>query len=212
MIKNDQKPKLYINMTTKSLSRKQVIIPINNTNKKNFIEESSVHITNMNRAFKNIKTEVMVDFVWTDSNSIIIMTNKVASTLELQTIENYIKNANCINTNRVKIPRLPQSKSYLKIIGIPCLQKNTNTPITSSIVEDIIKKNYIFNNISLASKSCIIKVSPRSNIAIIWVDIWDTQSSSKAKSLINKCFNIGSYTAIVRGANINLGIPQCKNC
>ena len=63
MIKNDQKPKLYINMTTKSPSRKQVIIPINNTNKKNFIEESSVHITNMNRAFKNIKTEVMVDFV-----------------------------------------------------------------------------------------------------------------------------------------------------
>jgi len=50
-------------MTTKSPSRKQVIIPINNTNKKNFIEESSVHITNMNRAFKNIKTEVMVDFV-----------------------------------------------------------------------------------------------------------------------------------------------------
>ena len=50
-------------MTTKSSSRKQVIIPINDTNKKNFIKESSVHVTNINKALKNIKTEIMVNFV-----------------------------------------------------------------------------------------------------------------------------------------------------
>jgi len=65
-------------------------------------------------------------------------------------IENYVKNTNCISANRVKVPRLPQFKSYLKIIGIPFLQENTNIPINSSIVEDIIKKNHIFNNIICA--------------------------------------------------------------
>ena len=50
-------------MTTKDLSRKQVINPMNNANKRNFIKKSSVHITNINRTLKNIKTEVMVDFI-----------------------------------------------------------------------------------------------------------------------------------------------------
>ena len=39
-------------MTTKSLSEKQVIILINSDNIKKFIEESSSHIFNLNRALK----------------------------------------------------------------------------------------------------------------------------------------------------------------
>ena len=30
--------------------------------------------------------------------------------------------------------------------------------------------------------------------------------------LINRCFNVGNYIATIWGANMNLGIPQCKNC
>ena len=78
-------------------------------------------------------------------------------------------------------------------------------------MEDVIKKNYIFVNIVLASRPCIIKVSPRSDIAIIWIDIWNVQSSSNTKRLIYKCFNIGSYIATVRDTNMNPSIPQCKN-
>ena len=63
MIKGDSKSKPHINITTKDLSRKQVIILMNDVNKKYFIEESSIYITNMNRTLKNIRTEVMVDFV-----------------------------------------------------------------------------------------------------------------------------------------------------
>ena len=171
MIKSDGEPKLYINMTTKGLSRKQVIVPMNKENKKNFIEESNTYVTNINRALKNIKSEVMVNFVWVETNSIIIVTNKVALFLNLQTIENYIKNANCINTNGVKVPRLSQSKSYLKIIGISYLQESTDNPLTLNVVEDIINSNHIFNNIILAFRPHIIKISPKLDMAIIWVDI-----------------------------------------
>jgi len=83
IIKGDSKPKLQINMTTNSLSRKQVIILINNDNKKNFMEKSSVYVTNMNRALKNIKTEVMVDFIQSYSRDIIIVTNEVPTFLDL---------------------------------------------------------------------------------------------------------------------------------
>jgi len=73
--------------------------------------------------------------------------------------------------DKVEVPKLPQSKSYLKIIGILYLQENIVTPITLSVVEDVIKKNHIFNNIILVSKPYIIKVSPKLDMAIIWMDI-----------------------------------------
>ena len=167
MIKGDSKSKSCINITTKGLLRKQIIIPINDMNKNNFMRESSAYVTNMNRVLKNIKTDVIVDFVQSDSNGIIIITNKVVLNSELQTIENYVKNTDHISTDSVEVLRLFQSKFYFKIIGIFFFQKNINTPINSSIVEDIIKKNHIFNNITLVSKPCIIKVSPKSDIAII---------------------------------------------
>ena len=34
----------------------------------------------------------------------------------------------------------------------------------------------------------------------------------KAKDLINRCFNVGSFIATIRPTNVNSGIPQCKNC
>ena len=32
------------------------------------------------------------------------------------------------------------------------------------------------------------------------------------KGLINRCFNVGSFIAMVRRENINLGVPQYKKC
>ena len=84
--------------------------------------------------------------------------------------------------------------------------------ISSEEVKNILKSNHIFNDIILASKPRIIKVSPKSNMAIIWIDIWNTQSGSNVMKIINRHFNIGSFIAMVQGANINLGVPQYKNC
>jgi len=139
----------------------------------------------------------MADFVYMDQAGIIIVTNKVASPLDLQTIKKYVKNLNNINAEKVKVPHLPQSKLYLKIIDIFYLLENTNTPILVDVVKSIIKSNYIFNNIVIVLRLCIIKVSPKSDMMIIWLDIWNVQSSSNARDLINRCFNVGSYITMI---------------
>ena len=56
-------------------------------------------------------------------------------------------------------------------------------------------------------KPYVIKVSLKSDIAIVWLDIWDIQSENKAKRLINYYFNIENYIATIRGTNINPSIP-----
>ena len=50
-------------MITKRSSRKQVIIPMNTKNKNCFMKDSSAYISNINKALKNIKSEIIVDFI-----------------------------------------------------------------------------------------------------------------------------------------------------
>ena len=76
----------------------------------------------------------------------------------------------------------------------------------------MIKQTQIFDNVILALKLWVIKVSSKLDMSIIWIDIWNVQSGSKVKGLINQCFNVGRYIATIRGANMNSGILQCKNC
>ena len=65
------------------------------------------------------------------------------------------------------------------------------------IVEKVLQSTYIFNDVTLALKPRIIKASRKLDIAVIWINIWDIQSSAKAKSLINKYFNIRRYIVTV---------------
>ena len=74
---------------------------------------------------------------------------------------------------------------------------NMNVLIKIDIVKKILKNNYIFNNILLASQLRIIKVSPKSDMTIIWLDIWGSQSGMNARDLINKYFNISSFIATI---------------
>jgi len=189
IVHGQNKPKLRIKMTTKGPSRKHIIIPISSENISSFMKNSSLNIANINRKLQNAKTGVLVDYVQSDNTGIIIITDKVAQQSDLFIIDHYIKNSNDINALQVEDSRLPKSKLYLKIIGIPFYPHlNTQEKLTSLAVETILKQNHIFDNISLSSKPRIIKVSPKSDIAIVWIDIWDVQSGQNAKLLINRCF------------------------
>ena len=118
----------------------------------------SDHIINIIRLLKNIKSKYKADYIRIEKLGIIIVTDKVTSALDLQTIEKYIKNSNQIDADKIETPQLPQSKLYFKIISLPYLMKNMNVSITFDMVEKILKSNHIFNNILIASWSRIIKV------------------------------------------------------
>ena len=213
IVNGSTKLKPRIQSTTKGPSRKQVIIPMSKVNIDAFIKNSSLHVSSMNRQFRNAKSEILVDYIRAEPLGITVVTNKVAQSSDLMLIDQYIKNSDEVNALQVEEPRLPKSKSYLKIIGIPYYpHSNSQERLTSSDIEMILKQNQIFDNISLASKPRVIRVSPKSDMSIVWIDIWDVQSGTNAKMLINRCFNIGKYITTIQGANMNPGVPQCKNC
>jgi len=200
------KPKLCINMTTKSFFYKQIIISMSEDDINKFIVSSSNHISNLNCA---LKPDIFIDFICKDYWGLIIIANKVVSISDINIVENYIKNIQSVDASEVQSAWLPQSKLYPKILSTSYLLEGTNASINISMVKTIIKSTYIFNDIHFVSKLYVIKVSPKSNI---WIDIWDSQSGFLAKMLINQCFNVGSYITIVQGAYMNSSISQCKNC
>ena len=118
IVHGQNKPKPHIKMTTKGSSRKY-IIPMSSDNTTSFIKNSSLNITNINRELRKAKTDILVDYIWSDNTGIAIVTNKVTQQSDLSIIDHYIKNSDDINALQVEDSRLPKSKSYLKIIGIP---------------------------------------------------------------------------------------------
>ena len=194
---------------TRRPSRKEVIILMAKLSAELIINSAHIHISNLNKCLKNSKLDIIADFIHLTNNKIIITTSKPANAFDLATIENFLKNINNVNSDLIKSPHLPKSKSYMKIIRLP--YKTKQEVITPDNIEGILKELHLFKNIMLVSKPYIIKVSLKSDIAVIWVDIWDSQSSSLAKNIINCCFNIRQFVATVHSTNMNPGIPQCKN-
>jgi len=77
IIKDTSKLKPHIQMTMKGSSRKHIIIPMSNDNNMKFMKNSSMHVTNINRVLRNVKSEVLVDFIRSNSLGITAVTNKI---------------------------------------------------------------------------------------------------------------------------------------
>ena len=154
------------------------------TNTELIVNSAHIHISNINKCLKNSKSDIFADFIQFNVNGIIITTNKPTSNLDLTTIEKYLKNIQNVNPNSIESPRLPKSKSYMKIVGLSYLSELG--VMSSNIIEGVIKELHLFKDMTLASKPCVIKASSKSDKAVVWVDIWDSQSSSCAKNIINQ--------------------------
>ena len=81
---SNDKAKLRLNMTTKGLSCKQVIVLMSCNLGKRFIKDSSSHVVNINWALKSIKSNICTNFICADNKGIIILTNNVAVNSDLQ--------------------------------------------------------------------------------------------------------------------------------
>jgi len=62
-------------------------------------------------------------------NNVLISTNSVALTAELEVIKQWLKKMSGPNKTTEMEPCLPQSKSFLKVLDVPYCDSNTSLPI-----------------------------------------------------------------------------------
>ena len=167
LIIREKKGKTKINMTTKDLSKKQIIVPMSNNNINIIVLQTNIYISNINKLLKDVKSKVFANFIYSYNKGVVITTNKIAVSSNINVIEKYIKELNNINSNDIMCSYPSQSKSYLRILEVLYYSNNTFSSITYDQIKEIIKETYLFNNVVLAFQTHIIKTSPKSNIAII---------------------------------------------
>jgi len=156
--------------TTKGLSRKQAIVPTSDKIKDAIMGEANTHIFQINMLLKNIKSVMRAKFFCPCSGGVSINTNSVLTTSDLNTIERYLKSIDSAGDDEILAPWLPQSKSYLKITGIPYIQPNSNK-LTGDDIINTMKHLELFEPVNLVVKPRVIKTSSKSDMAIIWFDI-----------------------------------------
>ena len=122
------------------------------------INSAHIHIANINKCLKNSKSDIVTDFIRSTNNGIVITTNKLANDLNLSTIEKYLKSIQNVDSDLIKSPHLPKSKSYIKIIGLP--YKINQDVISPDFIKGVLKETHLFKGVVLASKPHIIKTSP----------------------------------------------------
>jgi len=67
-------------------------------NSERVIVKLNAYIANINRLLKEVKSNISADYICSNSKEIIIITNKIAITLDQNIIEKYMKKLNEINT------------------------------------------------------------------------------------------------------------------
>ena len=170
-----------------------------------------MYISLINGLLRSVKSNTHSEFIKPCPGSISIVTNNVLAPSDLSIIKKHFKLIGNINEEVLLPSYLSQSKSYLKITGILFIQPNGNKLTYEDIINSI-QHSTLFEMVSLATKPRVIKVLPKSDMAIMQIDIQDSQNGSKAKLLVNYFFNFGQYIATIRGINMNPGILQCYNC
>jgi len=104
------------------------------------IAQSNTYITNINRLLKGIKLYTSADFIHTNSKGIIVTINKIVTLSDLKVVEKYMKKLNNVDISNVMSFRLPQSKLFLKVLGIPYLIENTNFLIIFPLLLKLLKE------------------------------------------------------------------------
>ena len=101
-----KKDKPKFNIITKGLLNKQVIITMSSNNSEKIMVKANAYVSNLNRFLKRVKSEYFVDFIYTNNKRLLITTNKVVITSNLNIIKKYIKDLNNIGYNDIESSRL----------------------------------------------------------------------------------------------------------
>ena len=101
IINNKDKMRPQLNMTTKGPSKKQVIVPMSKVNINNILTLANKHVTNINRALKNVKSNILVNFIHLDKLGIIIASNLVVLQLDFLVMERYVKSIDNVSSDDV---------------------------------------------------------------------------------------------------------------
>jgi len=106
-------------ITTHRPTRRQVLIPLNTPTAEVVVANAATTVESSNRGLVEAHSKLRVESVCKPWDGISMSTNFVVLAAELEIIKQWLKKVAGLAASTVVEPCLPQSKSFLKILGIP---------------------------------------------------------------------------------------------
>ena len=154
-------------MTTQGPTRRQVLIPLAPATAEVVVANAALAIESYNKGLVSARSKLRVESVRKVWDGVSMSTNSVASVAELEVIKQWLKKTAGLGEVTEVEPCLPQSKSFLKVLGVPYWDSKTSLPITPAQVAEALSSSPLFESITLASMPHIMKASPSSDISVI---------------------------------------------
>ena len=161
-------------MTTQEPTRYQVLILLTSAAAEMVMANASSAVKSCNKGLVSACSKLRVESVCKTWDGVSMSTNSVASVAELEVIKQWLKKTTGLSKVAEVEPHLPQSKFFLKVLGISYWNSKTSLPITPVQVAEALSSSPLFKGVTLASMPHIIKASPSSDMSVIWIDIWDS--------------------------------------
>ena len=201
-----------LKMTTHRPTRHQILVPLDSAAAELIVANAASAVQSCNKGLVEARSKLRVESVRKAWDGVSMSTNSVASVAELEVIKQWLKKTAGLGEITEVEPHLPQSKSFLKVLGVLYWDSKTSLPVTPAQIAEALSSSLLFEGVTLVSMPHIMKASPSSDMSVIWTDIWDSQKGSKGKTLINRSFNFGHHTATVRRTAMHPEVTQCCNC
>lgn len=107
-------------------------------------------------------------------------------------------------------PSLPMSKSFIKLTNLPYFWPD-RSPYTADDFKEVIESSLYHDIINHpVSKPWFHWVSLHSNSAILFFDLWESQTAMKAKLLTNYTLLFENYVCTFWGVTMHTASPLCN--
>ena len=83
-------------MTIKDPLYKQIIVSMGDNNINKFMKTLCKYVANLNYSLKSIKSDTIIDFIYSNHQGLIVTTNKVMFPSDLSMVKKDIKNTNTV--------------------------------------------------------------------------------------------------------------------
>jgi len=127
-----------LKMMTQGPTRCQILVPLDSAAAELIVANAASAVKSCNKGLVSARSKLRVESVRKAWDCVSMSTNSVASVTELEVIKQWLKKTAGFGESTEVKPCLPQSKSFLKILGMPYWDSKFSLPITFFFVHQFI--------------------------------------------------------------------------
>ena len=117
-------------MTTQGPTRHQILIPLAPAAAEVVVANAASAVESCNKSLVSAHSKLRVESVRKTWDGVSMSTNSIASVAELEVIKQWLKKTTGLGEITEVELRLPQSKSFLKVLGVLYWDSKTSLPVT----------------------------------------------------------------------------------